>query len=82
MTKRHPPATPLRVRARSCRRWLVAALVCAAWAAGASDRLNGFALEPASIPIGEIHRGGPLRDGIPALVSPKPVAADGRSLER
>jgi hypothetical protein len=43
--------------------------------ASAETRLNGFALEPSSIPTAEIHRGGPPRDGIPALVSPKPLAA-------
>jgi hypothetical protein len=37
--------------------------------------LNGFALLPASIPADEIVRGGPSRDGIPALDSPPTVAA-------
>ena len=46
--------------------------------AHASDdgkRLNGFDLAGASIPIDEIVRGGPPRDGIAALDSPPVVAA-------
>ncbi len=76
MTKQNQPATPSRVRASWSPRWLVAALVCVESVATDSERLNGFALEPASIAISEIHRGGPPRDGIPALVSPKSIAAD------
>jgi hypothetical protein len=37
--------------------------------------LNGFDLSPASVPVDEILRGGPPRDGIPALDSPPTVAA-------
>ena len=45
-------------------------------AAPASARsLNGFSLEGASIPVGEIRRGGPPRDGIPALDRPTSVSA-------
>jgi hypothetical protein len=49
-----------------------AALLVLAFAghASAGRSLNGFTLEPASIPIDEILRGGPQRDGIPALDSP------------
>lgn len=38
---------------------------------------NGFSLERATIPIEEIRRGGPARDGIPALTDPAVIAADG-----
>jgi len=37
--------------------------------------LNGFRLDGASVPVDEILRGGPGRDGIPALDHPKHVAA-------
>ncbi len=36
----------------------------------AGDKHNGFVLEPASIPLDEIHHGGPPKDGIPALDQP------------
>jgi hypothetical protein len=49
----------------------------AAGAAGAEPGLNGFALEPSSIPAEEILRGGPARDGIPALHDPETHRADG-----
>ena len=45
-------------------------------AEGASPRLNGFALEPSSIPVREILAGGPPRDGIPALDHPSHAGAD------
>lgn len=41
----------------------------------ASRRLNGFVLEPRSVRIRDIERGGPPRDGIPALDHPKSVTA-------
>jgi hypothetical protein len=41
----------------------------------AEPTANGFQLEPASIPVREILRGGPPRDGIPALDDPRTVAA-------
>ena len=47
-----------------------------AGASGASSR-NGFALEPASVPVSEILAGGPPRDGIPSLDHPPAVAAVG-----
>jgi hypothetical protein len=55
-----------------------AASACFALAANAQTpaSLNGFVLEPATIPVDEILRGGPPRDGIPALDSPEVVAAD------
>ncbi len=37
----------------------------------AETELNGFKLIPSSVPAGEILSGGPPRDGIPALESPK-----------
>ncbi len=38
--------------------------------------LNGFVIEDALVPVQEIRRGGPPRDGIPALTDPVFVAAD------
>ncbi len=37
--------------------------------------LNGFNLSKCTIPAGNIHKGGPPRDGIPALTTPKTIAA-------
>ena len=37
--------------------------------------LNGFRLDPVAVPTEEILRGGPPRDGIPALTSPESVPA-------
>ena len=37
--------------------------------------MNGFDLSQRDIPLDEIHRGGPPRDGIPALTDPEFVAA-------
>jgi hypothetical protein len=65
--------TSLRMLAVSIVAWL--ALQAGVVHATAEQRPNGFALEGSSIPIDEIHRGGPPRDGIPALDSPKIVAA-------
>jgi hypothetical protein len=45
-----------------------------ATSATAQRSANGFVLEPASIPVQEILRGGPPRDGIPALDDPRVVA--------
>jgi hypothetical protein len=47
--------------------------ICAVTLAGCSQgkSLNGFDLENASIPVGEIHRGGPPRDGIPSIDNPR-----------
>jgi hypothetical protein len=39
-------------------------------AAAETPRRNGFLLEPSAIPVEEILRGGPERDGIPALDDP------------
>lgn len=44
-------------------------------AAHAAPERNGFELAPASVPTDEILRGGPARDGIPALTDPKVVPA-------
>jgi hypothetical protein len=49
-----------------------------AWALpihAASSKLNGFDLRGALIPAKDIHRGGPPRDGIPALTDPRFVTA-------
>jgi hypothetical protein len=43
---------------------------CATTTAAAPPTLNGFALEPSLISSSEIQRGGPPRDGIPALDQP------------
>jgi hypothetical protein len=43
--------------------------------APAERRLNGFAVDPASIPAEEILAGGPPRDGIPALDDPRTMPA-------
>jgi hypothetical protein len=51
-------------------------IALAAASARAEPRsLNGFALEPSLVPVREILRGGPPRDGIPALDFPRFVAA-------
>jgi len=62
---------------------LASAIVASAgpgWAEAAARgrRLNGFVLQPADIPVHEILRGGPPRDGIPALDQPKTAPADYR----
>lgn len=73
------------VRHRSLR--LAALLLAAAClCAGCRDEppapaLNGFELDPTSVPVDEILRGGPPRDGIPALVSPPTVPANEASWE-
>jgi hypothetical protein len=54
---------------------LVLAFCASARAQERAPNLNGFELSPASIPVEEIRRGGPPRDGIPALVDPKMVSA-------
>jgi hypothetical protein len=52
-------------------------LTVAAFAPQAVAReLNGFAIDDASIPLREIRRGGPPRDGIPALFSPPTEAPE------
>lgn len=60
------------------KRWLlslaVAALIVAGPAAHAVTK-NGFDLSGASIPADEIHHGGPPRDGIPSIDSPRFVGA-------
>lgn len=53
-----------------------AGLLAGALSARAAPVRNGFELEPASIPTDEILRGGPPRDGIPALEDPKVERAD------
>ncbi|MCH7958717.1 MAG: DUF3179 domain-containing protein [Candidatus Hydrogenedentes bacterium] len=46
-------------------------------ATASSRSMNGFDLSNASIPIDEILRGGPPRDGIPAILHPKFVPVGG-----
>lgn len=40
-----------------------------------AETLNGFALSPSDIPVAEIRKGGPPRDGIPALDAPATVSS-------
>jgi hypothetical protein len=51
------------------------ALATAAGAQSKAPTMNGFTLEPSSVPLEEILRGGPGRDGIPALDSPAALPA-------
>ncbi len=55
--------------------WLLPALASQAKSAEPAQ-LNGFVLEPATIPADQILRGGPARDGIPALDAPAVVSAE------
>jgi hypothetical protein len=55
--------------------WLIA-LLLAVPAGAAEDGLNGFSLKSSSVPIEEILRGGPPRDGIPALDHPSMLAVN------
>ncbi len=57
-------------------RFLPAALLALAAAAYADPVKNGFDLEGASIPPGEILQGGPPRDGIPAIDDPQFESAE------
>jgi len=54
---------------------LVAGSLALAGPASSQRTANGFVLEPASIPVAKILRGGPPRNGIPALDDPRVVAA-------
>jgi len=53
-------------------------ILAAVFLSGSSATLikNGFDLRNTSIPVEEIHRGGPPKDGIPAINSPKFVSGD------
>jgi hypothetical protein len=62
---------PLR---RSGLAWSLVLLAATALPA-AGRALNGFNLEPSDIPADEIRRGGPPRDGIPALHDPETADA-------
>jgi len=57
--------------------WVIALVVIAPDVSG--QRRNGFELEGSLIPPGEIRRGGPDRDGIPAIYTPKFVPAGQQS---
>ncbi len=50
-------------------------LACVAGSAAEAARLNGFDLSSALIPAGDIHKGGPPRDGIPSIDDPVFVPA-------
>ncbi|UCE31189.1 MAG: DUF3179 domain-containing protein [Burkholderiales bacterium] len=52
-----------------------------AQSAPGATKLNGFVLDGASIPVDQILPGGPPRDGIPAIDTPRFVAADAAGLE-
>jgi len=54
---------------------LIVLCFIAAEAAEARPTKNGFDLAGASVPSRDIHRGGPPRDGIPAIFNPKFVSA-------
>jgi hypothetical protein len=57
-------------------RWTaVAAALVGAPAAGAAETMNGFDLSFTLVPREQILRGGPPRDGIPALTAPKAIPA-------
>ncbi len=56
-------------------RWILALVLAGTSVAGHSASRNGFALEGASIPVSEIHSGGPGRDGIPAIDRPRFASA-------
>ena len=61
----------------SIRLLLAAASLSACGVADAAERRNGFVLEPSLVPVREIRRGGPPRDGIPAIYTPRFLPADG-----
>lgn len=66
------------MNARAALLALVLVLVSLPLRGGAEGRtLNGFALEPATIPVEEIRPGGPARDRIPALNEPASLPAAG-----
>ncbi|MFN0302231.1 MAG: DUF3179 domain-containing protein [Burkholderiales bacterium] len=54
---------------------LLATGVNAGWAANAAVELNGFDLSGALVPVAAIERGGPPKDGIPAIDNPKFIPA-------
>ena len=54
---------------------LLACIAGPAWAGQAGDSLNGFDLTGASVPMQAIERGGPSKDGIPAIDRPRFVPA-------
>ncbi len=46
------------------------------WPFSGSGKMNGFELGSASIPVDEIRRGGPPRDGIPSIDDPKFISVE------
>jgi len=51
-------------------------ILCAAAYSADAQRLNGFNIDEPLVPVDEIMKGGPPRDGIPSIDSPQFVAAD------
>ncbi len=51
-------------------------LFCGSIAAGNTVRLNGFLIDSPLVPASEIRRGGPAKDGIPAIDQPKWISSD------
>jgi len=50
---------------------LPAAFLLAGWGGAKAQTMNGFDVSESDVPLSEIHRGGPPRDGIPALTDPE-----------
>lgn len=56
---------------RHCWQWVSFGVMLGLWVLGASaQEKNGFDLTHATVPASDIMRGGPPRDGIPALTNP------------
>jgi hypothetical protein len=74
-------ANPMATRARQVllHSLLILAGVMHVVGAAPPKELNGFDLTGCTIPAEDIHRGGPPRDGIPALTDPKTTAAGNAS---
>jgi|GEM_PF-4855207 len=72
------PTLSTRVRLQSLRRQvcLVGMLATLLLSCNTYASLNGFQVEPHSIPLEEILSGGPPKDGIPALMAPRFLPAD------
>lgn len=50
---------------------LPAVFFLAGWGGANAQTMNGFDVSESTVPLSEIHRGGPPRDGIPALTDPE-----------
>ena len=77
MQGHHDSATRTRWKMAAARTVVLVLAIASPWSAtpAAARRLNGFQIDPASVPTGEFERGGPPRDGIPALADPERLAA-------